>query len=140
MGISHNIVTWVKAFLEDRTFHVVVEGAKLKERLARSGVPQGSVLSPLLFLIFINDLAEQLKCPCYMFADDVKLVGDQTTDDLQVDLATIHNWTSMWELPLNENKCIRLIQTNKDTKPRYIGPSLNCTVIPDKTVVWNLGI
>ena len=89
-GVSSQLVNWVKAFLENRTFHVVVEGESSRKGKACSGVPQGSVLGPLLFLVFINDLAGSLKCPCYMFADDVKIVGNHTSDALRADLETIY--------------------------------------------------
>ena len=82
MCISEKTINWVKEFLANRRFSVTVEGTKSREGQASSGVPQGSVLGPLLFLVYINDLVDNLKCPSYMFADDVKLLENPTTDDL----------------------------------------------------------
>jgi hypothetical protein len=139
-GVSSQLVNWVKAFLENRTFHVVVEGESSRKGKACSGVPQGSVLGPLLFLVFINDLAGSLKCPCYMFADDVKIVGNPTSDALRADLETIYHWTKVWKLPLNQRKCQRLIAKTTDSPPLLLGSPSNRTEIPDVTVIRDLGV
>ncbi len=73
---------------------------------AVSGVPQGSVLGPILFLLFINDLPRVLSGAVLMFADDVKLISPRSESVvLQSDIHAIHSWTKEWDLPLNENKC-----------------------------------
>ena len=74
-----------------------------------SGVPQGSVLGPILFLIYINDIVENLSCNAYLFADDMKLFSGITSDldinKLQTDINTISTWTDKWLLKLNAQKC-----------------------------------
>ncbi|XP_063615673.1 uncharacterized protein LOC134788783 [Penaeus indicus] len=115
--LSEQVLNWIAAFLHGRTFHVEVEGSISREAGVCSGVPQGSVLGPLLFVLFVNDLARQLYNPCFMFADDLKLVGDPRSRVTQEDLNKIRNWTNIWGLPLNASKCKQL------TKWEHQGPT-----------------
>ena len=75
----------------------------------QSGVPQGSVLGPLLFLIFINDMPSCVSSPIKLFADDSKLYrGIQSMSDveiLQEDLNNLYNWTREWKMEFNKAKC-----------------------------------
>ena len=66
-GINGQILNWIKAFLENRKQRVVIRGSKSDELDVLSGVPQGSVLGPILFLIFINDLPKCTTCPVCLF-------------------------------------------------------------------------
>ena len=72
----------------------------------KSGVPQGSVLGPLLFLIFINDLPEDLVCNPTLFADDVSLNAvmfdhDYSMENLNTDLKLIYEWSAKWKMAFN---------------------------------------
>jgi len=82
-----------------------------------SGVPQGSVLGPLLFLCFINDLPDQIKCKIKLYADDVLLYSTiNTVDDchtLQSDLTTLEQWACKWNMVFNPAKCEFLRISNK---------------------------
>jgi ribonuclease P/MRP protein subunit RPP40 len=71
------------------------------------GVPQGSVLGPLLFLIYVNDLPETLSGPTLLFADDLK-AWNSDASALQIDIDAVKQWSLDWQLPLNEDKCIHM--------------------------------
>ena len=71
-GINGNFLEWIKAFLSNRRQIVNVNGIKSDPAAVLSGIHQGSVLGPILFVIYINDLPEVVKCGTYLFADDTK--------------------------------------------------------------------
>ena len=79
-----------------------------------SGVPQGSVLGPLLFLLFINDLPNSLNCNVKLFADDSAMYCEVGEDEisysvaLQKDLNALDVWCKTWQLNLNKDKCINV--------------------------------
>ena len=120
-GVETGTLNWIRAFLTGRTFHVSVEGSLSESAPAISGVPQGSVLGPLLFLVYINDLVSQLRCPYYLFADDVKMVGDPGNQELQEDLDRVYKWTQDWQLPINIGKCQQLVLGGGNAPVRWLG-------------------
>ena len=113
LGFSRGIMAWIEAFLVDRRMWVTVGGCDSEWVRVTSGVPQGSVLGPLLFLIYVNSISEGLECEWYSFADDFKLyvsfaragvLGPGTV--LQRDLDRISLVSSSWNLKLNAEKCV----------------------------------
>ena len=74
-GISGKVLEWIKAFLSNRRQIVNVNAMKSDPANVLSGMPQGSALGPTLFVIYINDLTEVVKCGTYLFADDTKIFG-----------------------------------------------------------------
>jgi hypothetical protein len=99
-GINSNIVNWVQDFLSDRKHRVKVNGKHSKWGRVTSGIPQGSVLGPILFLLFINDLPDfcEMESESYLFADDAKLFKHITTQqhhiDLQCSLDRLQQWSN----------------------------------------------
>ena len=85
-GISGNIINWIKAFLLGRSQVVRVNGEKSEETAVLSGIPQGSVLGPLLFVVYINDLPESVKSNIFLFADDTKILKQITSKEDALDL------------------------------------------------------
>jgi len=73
-GIAGNLYSWLESYLTDRYSRVVLSGKKSEWRILKAGVPQGSILGPLLFLIFINDIVINIGSFIYLFADDTTLL------------------------------------------------------------------
>ena len=95
-GIRGTTQQWIRSFLTDRTQRVVVENEKSAPAPVTSGVPQGSVLGPILFLVFINDMPESIASHCRLFADDSILYRKVANKDdckaLQDDLEALQEW------------------------------------------------
>ncbi|MGL5754740.1 MAG: RNA-directed DNA polymerase [Paraclostridium sp.] len=103
-GITGNLCNWIKDFLVGRRFRVRIGGTLSNAEVVQSGVPQGSVLGPLLFILFVNDLARRLESPTFLFADDVKLVGSSGRTKLVEDIKIVEEWAWQWDLNLNSSK------------------------------------
>ncbi|KAI8480230.1 hypothetical protein Bbelb_420290 [Branchiostoma belcheri] len=118
-GIQGPTLNWLKAFLTNREQTVVVEGKASAPVKVASGVPQGTVLGPLLFLLYINDLPDQLDSNVRLFADDCLLYVELSTQTdsqlLQKDLNTLEEWQSKWLMQFNPEKCYIMHITNKRT-------------------------
>ena len=123
-GITGKIFSWVKEFLSDRKQRVTIKGSKSEWRTITSGIPQGSVLGPVLFLIFINDLPDVISVCLELFADDGKLFSRVKSDDkrivLQDNITTAENWAETWKMFFNKSKCHHLHVGKRDTFPTYI--------------------
>ena len=108
-GIGGKLLCWIEAFLSGRQQRVMVEGCQSGWAPVPSGVPQGSVLAPLLFLLFINDLPGVLSCGVKIFADDSKLYRSVHASPgplaLQEDLDAASRWADAWKLEFNADKC-----------------------------------
>ena len=105
-GISGNLLDLLNDFLRNRKQRVVLNGKFSSWADVNAGVPQGSILGPLLFLIYINDLSDELSSDSKLFADDTSLfsiVKDESTSakDLNDDLATINKWAFQWKMSFN---------------------------------------
>ena len=109
-GISGTLLSWIESFLSFREQRVKVNGSYSKWQSVLSGVPQGSVLGPVLFIIFINDLPDNISTSsCKIFADDTKLYRAvnnlKDVKETQADLDRIQNWCKYWKLSFNTDKC-----------------------------------
>ena len=123
-GITGNTLNWIQAFLTNRSQTVVVEGETSEDVRVESGVPQGTVLGPLLFLIFINDLPQNVQSQVRLFADDcllyrpIKSMEDQ--QQLQEDLTSLESWATLWGMKFNPSKCyIMRISRSKQPMEHY---------------------
>ncbi len=96
-GIGGNILRWISNWLDNRHQRVVINGRSSSWKEVLSGVPQGSVLGPLLFLIFINDLDES--------AATAKIQSAEGKDDLQTALDSLYTWSEKWGMIFNVSKC-----------------------------------
>ena len=118
-GFSGELLDWLIDFVRDRRQRVIIGNSASEWSNVGSGVPQGSVLGPLLFLIFINDMPDLLYNICKLFADDSKLIGiirnelDRKT--LQDDLTRLANWAKEWSMSFNYGKCKCMQIGNKST-------------------------
>ena len=105
-GILGNVYKWVENFLTDRTQRVRVGRDMSSSTEVLSGIPQGSILGPILFTIFINDISDFIQSYCKIFADDTKVFNVSLKNDiLQSDLHILKEWTDKWDLHFNVNKC-----------------------------------
>ena len=121
-GITDPLYTWISSFLSNRRQYVDLNNEKSNWAPVLSGIPQGSVLGPILFVIYINDLPENLQSSVLLFADDTKIfreianISDIRT--LQDDLNKLSDWSEKWLLKFHPDKCISLSIGNK-TMPNY---------------------
>ena len=108
-GVQGNTLKWLSSFLKDRTMKVVVEGEESKSVKVESGVTQGTVLGPLMFLCHINDLPDSVKSQVRPFADDCLLYrpikSPKDHELLQNDLRELEKWASRWGMRFNAKKC-----------------------------------
>ena len=109
LGIGGEVSRWIENWLADRRQRVLANGAPSGWTVVTSGVPQGSVLGPLLFLVYINDLDSNIVSRTSKFADDTKL-GINAADlaaveGLHADLLRIGRWSADWLMPFNTDKC-----------------------------------
>ena len=116
-GVNGRTHDWIRDFLSDHSQHVAVEGAVSDETPVLSGVPQGSVLGPLLFLVYINDLPSCISSTARLFADDTllyrQITCEEDTKALQEDLDALEEWETKWQMEFNPIKCETLHITNK---------------------------
>ena len=118
-GIRGNILDWVTQWLTSRTQRVVVDGEVSEHVHVKSGVPQGTVLGPLMFLIYINDIADNISSETHirLFADDCVLYrpiqSSNDTDTLQMDLNSLTDWVTKRQMSFNTAKCSILRITTK---------------------------
>ena len=127
-GIQGDTLGWIEAFLTGRKQKVVINGHSSEWTDVKSGVPQGSVIAALLFVIYINDLPENIKSHLYLFADDCKffrqIITSEDTSIMQADLNTLHEWSKKWLLEFHPGKCVTLrlsLKKQNENHTYYLG-------------------
>ena len=127
-GIQGDTLGWIEAFLTNRKQKVTINGHSSEWSAVKSGVPQGSVIAALLFVIYINDLPDNIKSHLYLFADDCKffrqIVTPEDTAIMQKDLDTLLNWSKLWLLKFHPGKCVTLrlsLHKQNENHTYYLG-------------------
>ena len=122
-GFHDQILNWIAEFLKNRRQRVVLGEEVTEWKQVLSGVPQGSVLGPLLFVIFINDMPRKITNPSKLYADDSKILSviksDLDAAVLQDDLYSICEWCDVWQAKFNDIKCKVLHFGKKNPKFQY---------------------
>jgi hypothetical protein len=136
-GIKGTLLRWIRSYLADRQQRVIINGAKSEWGSIKAGVPQGSVLGPLLFLIFINDITYVIRhCKIRLFADDTCLYIEVDDPDaaavaINRDLEHIQNWADRWLITFSPPKTEDMLISNKRPRPH---PDLTLDGQPIKRV------
>jgi len=140
-GVQGQVLEWIKSWLTNRRQRVSVDGALSNWVDVTSGVPQGSVLGPILFLIYINDLDTDIVSKLGKFADDSKLcksINSQTdVSILQNDLYLLEKWADKWQMKFNEEKCVVMHLGKNNVKKPY---RLGNVILKDSEKERDLGI
>ncbi len=142
-GINGKTLGWIKGFLSERTQCVAVGGEESTWCPVTSGVPQGSVMGPVLFLLFINDITEDITSSIRLFADDsiiyrnIKSPEDQRK--LHQDLLKVFEWAEAWGMNFNVKKCVHVTITKK-LKPLVYNYTIGSEAIPKEQSTKYLGV
>ncbi len=146
IGITGRIFDWLKCYLSNRNQLVSVNGSHSSVLPVSSGVPQGSILGPLLFLVYINDLPDVItSSKVFIFADDTKccqpIKSVSNCDELQDSLNEMSTWSEMWDLHYNESKCV-LMNFQKPNKSSAISYdyTINNNIISVRDCHKDLGV
>ena len=146
LGISGDIYKWIKSFISDREQFVVVDGHFSRKSPVVSGVPQGSVLGPLLFLLLIGDIDEEvISSFVRSFADDTRVskgvTNTREASELQGDLNAIYNWANVNNMAFNSGK-FELLRYGKDDTMKLCTNYTNNDgfIINSKSHVKDLGV
>ena len=142
-GITGPVLNWTAAFLKNRVQRVVVDGRQSRSATVDSGVPQGTVLGPLLFLLHINDLPSVVDSQVRLFADDclvyrpIRSEADQVL--LQRDLSALELWGDTWGMRFNATKC-NIMRISRSRNPLTRMYSLCNHVLSEVDTAKYLGI
>ena len=136
-------VEWIEAFLSNRSQIVVLDGTSSDSVPVTSGVPQGSVLGPALFLLYINDLPDTIDSQVRLFADDTVLYRTIKSDTdhhrLQTDLDKLSDWANAWDMQFHTDKCL-VMNISKKRHPSKFTYSLHNTDLKTTDTAKYLGI
>ena len=143
-GITGKILDWFKSFLSERYQRVIVQGKLSEPEKVKSGVPQGTVLGPILFILYINNITEVLKsCAIKIFADDSKLIKAMESEEDRIqlleDLIAVIKWADDNKMQLNETKFM-LVQRGKNENLKQPYRIDENTMVEQSEYVKDLGI
>ena len=108
-GVRGSTLRWIKSFLTNRRQRVMINGSLSSWEPMTSGVPQETVLGPLLFLLYINDITKDISSEIRLFADDCilyrQIVSNTDSVKLQDDINKLYSWSLIWQMSFNTKKC-----------------------------------
>ena len=144
-GITGSLLSWFSHYLQYRKQRVVLPGATPNCSSVQAGVPQGSILGPLLFLLYINDIVEDIQSSVRLFADDTSLyiiVDDPpgAAITLNSDLSRIHRWATQSLVTSNPSKLESLLFSRKVNKPYHPPLTMNYQQVTEVTNQKHLGL
>ena len=144
-GIRGKLLSWFSDYLSNRYQRVIIPGGISTLCHIQAGVPQGSILGPLLFLIYINDIVDDIQANINLFADDTSLsmiVSDPLAARtmLQTDIDKITDWAQKWLVKFNPSKSESLVISRKRNKTNHPGLFMSNIEIPSVTSHKHLGI
>ena len=146
LGVSGPLLNVITSFLADRSQKVSIQGALSVSANIISGVPQGSVLGPILFVIYINDLSDIFPktVTSKYFADDAKLYTEINSaddiDNLQFSLDKISDWASNWQLSIAIKKCYTMDMSVKAKIGFFCNNSIDGVEIENVSSLRDLGV
>ena len=145
IGIKGKLLLWVQNYLSNRKQRVVINNCSSMWQNINAGVPQGSILGPLLFIIFINDIVTEIQSTIKLFADDTSLylIVDDPTETavlLNQDLTKIHEWSMKWLVKFNPEKTETMTISRKINKPFHPPLLMNNIVIKNVSDHKHLGL
>ncbi|MEW8544385.1 MAG: reverse transcriptase family protein [Candidatus Thiodiazotropha sp.] len=145
IGCSDKITQWFSSYLSGRKQRVVLNGQVSDWAFVQAGVPQGSILGPILFLLYINDIVNDIGCPIRLFADDTSLyiVVDSplsAANFLNSDLRMINNWASAWLVDFNASKTVSMTISRKTNPLQHPPLFMNNVILTETDTHKHLGI
>jgi len=145
IGIRADLLNWFKSYLSERRQRVVIEGNRSQVFDIKAGVPQGSILGPILILTFINDIVNEIFCNIKLFADDTSLyivVEDEyaSAELLNSDIEKIHQWSEQWLVNFNAQKTEAMTISKKFIKPHHPPVYMNDNIIKEVENHKHLGL
>ena len=144
LGVSDQDLKWFTSYLSGRRQRVVINGKCSDWASFEAGVPQGSILGPLLFIVYINDIVKNISCSICLFADDIRphiIVKrpDLAAKLLNGDLQTISDWADLWLVEFHAKKTISMTLTMKLNPVLHPPLFLNNTMIQEVSTHRHLG-
>ena len=145
IGCSDNVLKWFASYLSGRRQRVVLNGQASDWTQVLAGVPQGSILGPLLFLLYINNIVKHIGCSIRLFADDTSLYiivecPNAAARCLNADLQTISQWAEDWLVNFNANKTLSMIISRRIISPPHPPLFMNGTMLQETNSHKHLGL